>query len=221
MATTFKLSNTNTAAVTRLQPWNIYPVVFKGVEYKEGTSKAGKAWKAVQFKFSGEAGIVEPMFFCPGEKGDERMSGETKGRKWELPSQMELLSGAVSHILGVFAPSNLEKLKTLSFDFPDDFEKFVGTLEKALKSSINKATHIKLVGDSKGYAVVPNFVKINRDGIAYISNNWLGDNLGFTEYEVSKSKQAKSATPTKVDGIDSVDASPDTTAENKDLDFDI
>ena len=35
---TFNLSNTNGIAVTRLQPWTINPVVFKGVEEKSGTT---------------------------------------------------------------------------------------------------------------------------------------------------------------------------------------
>ena len=103
---TFSLSNTNGVAVTRLQPWTITPVVFKGVEEKTGTSKDGSTWKAIQFKFSGDKGIFEPMFFCPKEGGDKRNSGETDGRKWELPSQIEQLALAIAHIVGTLSPAN-------------------------------------------------------------------------------------------------------------------
>lgn len=216
---TFNLSNTSGVAITRIQAWTINPVVFKGVELKKGTSKDGNEWKAIQFKFSGDAGIFEPMFFCPKEGGDQRVSGETGGRKWELPSQMEQLTLAIAHVVGTLAPASFAKLQNVSMELPKDFEKLVELIKKALNSAVNKSTNIKVIGDNRGYAAVPNFININKDGKAYISNNWLGENLAFSPYEIKKKDQAEKTKPTEIK--EDLEDTPDTSSDNSDLDFDI
>lgn len=217
---TFSLTNTNGSAVTRLQPWTINEVVLKGVELKTGTTKDGNTWKAMQIKFAGNNGIFEPMFFCPKEGGDQRPSGETNGRKWEMPSQMEQLAFAIAHVVGVLAPANYEKLKKVSLNLPADFEKLVETVKKALSSAVNKSTNIKLIADNRGYAAIPNFININKEsGEAYISNNWIGENLAFSAYEIKKMEAAKTAKPSEIK--DDVEETVDTAEDNDDLDFDI
>ena len=212
---TFNLSNTNGIAVTRLQPWTINPVVFKGVEEKSGTTKDGNIWKAIQFKFSGDKGIFEPMFFCPKEGGDQRLTGETAGRKWELPSQIEQLSCAIAHVVGTLAPANYAKLQNVSLDLPKDFDKLVEIVKKALAPAINKSTNIKLVGDNKGYATVPNFINV-KDGSVYIYNNWLGENLAFSSSEIKKMEKIKNTKPTEIEK----DITPDDDSDDDGLDLD-
>ena len=217
---TFSLTGTNGTAVTRLQPWTINEVVFKGVELKTGTTKEGSEWKAMQFKFAGNNGIFEHMFFCPKEGGDQRPTGETNGRKWEMPSQIEQLAFAIAHVVGTLAPANYEKLKKVSLNLPADFDKLVDTVKKALSPAVNKATNIKLIGDNRGYAAVPNFININKDsGDAYISNNWLGENLAFSAWEIKKMEAAKNAKPTEVK--DDVEEVSTDSADEDDLNFDI
>lgn len=217
----FNLTSTNTTAVTRLQPWTINEVVLKGVELKTGTSKEGNNWKAIQFKFAGNGGIFEPMIFCPKEDGgDVRPSGESNGRRWEMPSALEQLQFTIAHIVGTLVPSNFEKLQKISLELPAEFDKLVDTVKKALAPAFNKSTNIKLIGDNRGYAAIPNFININKDsGEAYISNNWIGDNLAFSAYEIKKMEAAKNAKPTEVSEApaDDIDSSDD----NNDLDFDI
>lgn len=211
---TLKLTN-NVTAVSRIQPWTICEVVFKGVEEKSGTAKDGSTWKAIQFKFSGENGIFEPMFFCPKEDGDKRNSGESNGRKWEMPSQVEQLALTIAHVVGTLSPANYAKLQNVSLDLPKDFDKLVELVKKALNSSINKTVNIKVAGDNRGYAAVPNFVNISRDGIAYISNNWIGEHLAFSPYEVRLMESRKNAKPTEMK------ESPDVAVDDSDLDFEI
>lgn len=215
----FSLSNVNSTAVTRLQPWTINEVAYRGIEVKSGKTKDGKEWKALQFKFSGDAGVFEPMIFCPQEGGDERMTGTSNGKEWQLPSALEQLIFTISHVVGVLAPANLEKLKTVEFDLPKDFDKLCELIRKSLKSSENKTTKIKLVGDSKGYATLPQFININKDGDAYISNNWLGDNLAFTPYEITRKEKQAKAKPTEMN--ESPELDPDSSSDNSDLDFEI
>ena len=214
---TFNLTNTKATAITRVQPWTINEVQFKGVEERSGNTKDGGVWKAIQFKFAGANGVFEPMFFCPKEDGDQRMTGETAGRKWELPSAVEQLQFTIAHVVGTLAPANFEKLQNISIELPKDFSKLVDVVKKATASAVNKTTNIKVVGDNKGYAAVPNFISINREGVAYISNNWVGENLAFTASELKKKETQAKAKPTAVN-----DVAPDSTEDaNSDLDFDI
>lgn len=214
---TFNLTNTKATAITRVQPWTINEVQFKGVEERSGNTKDGGVWKAIQFKFAGANGVFEPMFFCPKEDGDQRMTGETAGRKWELPSAVEQLQFTIAHVVGTLAPANFEKLQNISIELPKDFSKLVDVVKKATASAVNKTTNIKVIGDNKGYAAVPNFISINREGVAYISNNWVGENLAFTASELKKKEAQAKAKPTAVN-----DVAPDSTEDaNSDLDFDI
>ena len=206
----FNLSKTNGTAVTRLRPWTISKVSLENVELKTGTSSEGRDWKAMQFNFKGPDGIFEYKVFCPGEKGDERVVGTTDGREWQMPSAMEQLQFTIAHICTALAPEEYKKLQGIELDLPKDFEKLVNAVKKVLAKAIGTETNIKLIGNSKGYADVPKFININRTSKdAFISNNWLGENLAFTPYEVQQMNKAKSSTPTPVSEDDSIDDSAD------------
>lgn len=215
----FDLTNTSVSASNILRPWGIYDVVLKDVVLKEGTAKSGKAWKAIQFKFAGDKGTFDPMFFCPMENGDQRPSGETNGRKWEMPSGFEQLANTISHVVGILSPAKFAKLQGTSLDLPADFDKFVGLVKAALEPAFGKATQIKVIGDNKGYAKVPNFVSISKEGKAYVSNNWVGPNLAFSNYEMQKMNEAKNAKPTTP--TEDLSTSPDASTDNNDLTFDV
>ena len=212
----FNLSNTNGTAVTRLKPWTISKVSLKNVELKTGTSSEGRDWKAMQFTFEGENGIFEYKVFCPGEKGDERVTGTTNGREWEMPSAMEQLQFAIAHICTALAPAEFEKLKGVELDLPKDFEKLTNAVKKVLAKAIGVETNIKLIGNNKGYADVPKFVNINKTSKeAYISDNWIGENLAFSAYQLQQMKKAKNSTPTPAPEVDA------DTDSDSDEDFDL
>lgn len=216
---TFNLGGTQGTAIVRLKAWGIYDVVFRGIEVVKGTNKEGQEWKAMKVKFSGDEGIFEPMIFCPKENGDERPHGENNGKPWELPSSLEILQFSVAHILDNLAPEYVEKFNKLSLALPEEFDKLVETLSKALVKATSKKVKIKLCGDKKGYAVLPKFVNINKEGDAYISSNWLGDTVAFSAYELDTMKRFANAKPSTIkDDEDTTEESKD---ENTDLDFDL
>ena len=119
------------------------------------------------------------------------------------------------------APEMMEKFTKADsgLTLPDDFEKLIEIMNKALAKAVNKHTKLKLIGNSKGYVSLPSFVGINKEGEAYISNNWLGDTVAFSDYEVKKMNEQKNAKPTAV--AEDVDTSDDTAVGNEDLDFDV
>lgn len=224
----FNLNNVSGNAVTTLKAWDIYTVVFKGLEVVKGTGSNGD-WKAFKFKVSGDKGTFEPMFFCPNAEGDKRKSGTSNdGKPWEMPSALESLQFAVSHIITKLAPEQMAKLAKAcnSINLPEDFEKLVEYMQVALKGALNKQTQIKLIGNNKGYASIPNFVSINKEGIAYISNNWLGDNLSFTAAELKKKETIAKAKPTPINNatpndLDNTNDDLDSIGDENSTDFDI
>ena len=110
----------------------------------------------MKIKFSGDEGIFEPLIFCPGDNGAERVTGETGGKKWELPSALEQLQFTIAHVMTNLAPEMMEKFSKAAtgLSLPEDFEKLVEIMNKALAKSLNKHTRLKLIGNSKGYVQV-------------------------------------------------------------------
>lgn len=214
----------NANASNTLKAWGIYDVFFKGFEYIEG-EKDGKKWQAMKIKFQGkEGGTFEPTVFCPGEKGMERVTGETMGKPWVLPSAMENLSFTLAYVANKLFKEVFDKNKDkLAVELPKDFKKLVEAMQKLAEAgkAIDKETKIKVVGNKKNYASLPNFINISKAGDCYISNDWIGNNIAFSAYELKKMKSQTEAAPTNMDTAVS-DFKVDTTSEeNNDLDFDV
>jgi hypothetical protein len=68
-----------------------------------------------------------------------------------------------------------------------------------LTPGIGVTTKIKLVVDNKGEARFPGFfTAYNKEGKAYIRNNFIGMRVAFTPYELSKITSATTAKPATV-----------------------
>ena len=68
-------------------------------------------------------------------------------------------------------------------------------------------TKIKLIQNKDGEAIFPGyFASINREGKAYINNNFIGDKIAFSTKEMTAINNAKNAVPTKVNNTPKVDA---------------
>jgi hypothetical protein len=211
----FGLKNVKGTATNRLKAWNIYKVVLRDITYEHGTSKAGKDWQGMKVSFAGEAGSFDKTFFCPSEGGDERMSGESNGRKWTLPSNVEVFERTLAHLGENLSPEKYKKFKGLEFNLPDEFEKLVVTFKEAMSPAINKETSLKLIANKQGYADIPNFVSISsKTDEAFISNNWIGKNVTFSDREMENMRKAKEAKPSEAPAIDAA-------KDSADLNFDI
>lgn len=199
----FNLSSTTGAASPHIKPFEISKVTFEGIELKTGTSKNGRDWKALQLNFKGDGWTFNPMFFCPGEEGDKRMSGETDGRKWEVPSAMEELIHNVGHFTYILSPEGFEKIKgKLSLELPAEFDKLVEILSAATKNAIGKEFFIKTVANNQGFANLPRSVKINsKTGESFFSNNWISTDetsLTFTASELKSKATLESMKPSSM-----------------------
>ena len=210
----FNLKGVKGTASNHLKAWGIYDVVFRGVEYVEGTSAKGNAWQGMQVTFAGDAGTYSKTFFCPGDGAEERLSGESNGRKWTLPSNAEVFSAVLAHLGENLSPDKYKKFQELEWDLPKDFEKLVAKFDEALAPAKNKATTLKLVANKKNYADIPNFVSVNSKGDAVINNNWVGKNVAFTDKELIAKEKRANEKPTEMSTATGIDTT------NKDIDLD-
>ena len=111
----------------------------------------------------------------------------------------------------------------VTINLDKDFERFVKNLNETLKPMIGKTVKLKLIGNKKGEAVLPYFVNISREGVAYISNNFLGDKVFFTPYELESMEKQKNAKPTDMGGTagDGLDNDTALGVSNDDLNFEV
>lgn len=185
-------------AQPKLKAWQIHEVTFKGVEFSSfaGKKDPSATWQVMRTKFEGKDGIFEETTFCPKD-GDEI---RPKNGDRESPSNLERFQFFVAQLGEQLCPERYAKFKGRQYDLPNDFEKMIKDLGEVLKPALGKTYKLKLIGNKKGEAVLPYFVNINREGVAYTSNNFLGDKVFFTPYELESMEKQKNTKPTDMGG---------------------
>lgn len=205
----------------RLKAWQIHEVEFKGVEFSSfaGKKDPNTTWQVMRTKFENKDGIFEETMFCPKEGDDVR----TKNGDRENPSNLERFQFFVAQLGEQLAPERYAKFKTRQYDLPNDFERMIKDLNETLKPAIGKTVKLKLIGNKKGEAVLPYFVNLNREGKPYTSNNFLGDKVFFTTYELDTMDKQKNTKPTDMGNTsgDGLDTEVSNAVENTDLNFDV
>jgi hypothetical protein len=156
--------------------------------------------------------------FFPKDGDDARKEFDGKnGGKVIMPSNFETLMAIVKQTAQVLNPAGFEKMQAMSAKFRsfDDVAKaLIAVTEKAKGTT----TKLKLNGknkDGKVEAVIPRIVGINKEGVAFISDNYIGDKLFFSDYEETQRATYLNAKPTEmpkeddpladVAGVDKVD----------------
>lgn len=190
-----------------LKPWNVYEnVKFDGVEGpKSGTSVNGTSWEAYDLKFSCPDGKFTHKMFTPVEgKSNVRPKFKNKeGHEVEGPSEFEKDKYLLAQIGATFnkegwikLTDKLAKTKGITFKIlMEGFSKLIGTPETTTK--------MKLVGktNSKGgtMASVPNIVRIDsKTGRVYVSDNFVGDKVALSAWELGKKAEYEKAKPTSI-----------------------
>ena len=92
---------------------------------------------------------------------------------------------------------------------------------KILNNGANVETKIKLMINKKGEAVFPGFFAgLTKEGKPYVRNNFVGEKIAFSPYELTRIKQQQTATPTQTDSFSSRGGSEDFSMnKNSDLDL--
>jgi hypothetical protein len=206
-ATTAGTSQSNVKP--RLTGNNIHTVVFDGCESADiqGVKHPEEVYKVLKLRWSNAEGYFEHTVFEPqSPKGFERTQTEyvdkKTGEKKMIPqaSAVENVMLLFKHAIDTINPSIGKKIdegnQTLTAKTWDELRLLVA---KILNAGKGTKCEIKLLKDQNGEARFPSFfTSINKDGKAYVRNNFIGTNLMFTPYEKTRIAAEESAKPTKV-----------------------
>lgn len=171
-------------------PAGIHKVRFTGMNL----ANAGES-NVVEFKFESVngAGIYNERIFEP------RSNERTTSQFGENPSEAEQFTLKISQIISALDPELAKKIDENGDRFQaPDFPSFVNLLKKYLDNKVGTETFIKLV-PSGNYVNFPRYIaSINKDGVLYINNKFIGNNLALTAKEARSIEEASRAKPTSM-----------------------
>lgn len=188
----------------QLNPWGIYDVKFKGCEVKEfkGKKDPNMTYKTLNINFENEDGYFTVTKFFPKDGDEERREYDgNNGGKVVTASNFETLMAIVKQTAQVLNPSGFEKMQKASSAFKS-FDDVAMYLTKVTDPCKDMDIKIKLIGknkDGKVIADIPRIVAINKEGDAFIADNYIGSKLFFSDYEETQRTKYMNAAPTEMD----------------------
>ena len=183
-----------------LAPWGIYKVKFTGAEIAtfKGSKDPSVEYKVLRFNFENEDGYYSESLFFPKEGDDVDREYENNGGKMKFPSNFKVTMSTVKQTLQVLSPKGWEAVQKASAKFKS-FDDVANAAIKVLDKVKGTETEIKLVGKvSKGKVVakIPTIIRYNKEGELYVSDNYIGTKLYFTDYEEGERNKYLNAKPT-------------------------
>lgn len=198
----FGFSSASAVRNTRrpLAPWGIYKVKFTGAEIAtfKGSKDPSVEYKVLRFNFENEDGYYSESLFFPKEGDDIDREYENNGGIMKFPSNFKVTMSTVKQTLQVLSPKGWEAVQKASAKFKS-FDDVANAAIKVLDKVKGTETEIKLVGRvSKGKIVakIPTIIRYNKDGELYVSDNYIGTKLYFTDYEEGERNKYLNAKPT-------------------------
>jgi len=227
----FSFSATANASQSTTKPKldgnNIYTVKFDGCELKDiaGVKDPTALYKQLILKFSNEDGVYEHTVWEPRPEDFNRRESEIKNKDGKIekipqPSNVESMMLLFKHAIDSIAPTVGKQIdskeRNLGASNWDELRKLV---TKILDSGKGTTTKIKLLKNKKtGEATFPGFFAgLTREGLPYVKNNFIGDKVAFSTYELQNINNESNAAPARVETFTpSVEDGP-----NLDLNFDV
>lgn len=195
-------------AQARLSGNDIYTVQFDGCEIVDikGVKDTSMLYKVLKLRFANADGTFEHTIFEPKStdfvRTETEYTDKVTGKINKIPqasgveSTMLLFKHAIDSLNPSIASAIDAGTQNLGAKDWDDLRILVS---KILDAGKGKTTHIKLLKNNKGEAQFPGFFAgISREGKAYVKNNFIGEKLAFTPYEVTRINNEATAVPTKV-----------------------
>lgn len=191
----------------RLAGNDIYEVKFDGCEIQDitGVKDPTQVYKVIKFKFSNDDGTFEHTVFEPREDDFKRKETEFTNKNGKVekipqPSNVESMMLLFKHVIDAFVPSVAAKIDSgeKSLTAPS-WDKLRSLVLQIMDLGKDKVAKIKLLKNKNGEAQFPGFfTAVNREGKAYIRNNFIGEKIAFTPYEVTRIQNEANARPTNM-----------------------
>lgn len=213
--------NFSSNAGAYLRPYGIYKVNLTKIEKTTLKGKDDTEYPVVAIEFTGcedDKGTFNTNLFIPRtEKDMERpVFKNNEGHEYNRPSSFENFQFTLMQIVHALNPTGEEKIKADASKIKT-IDQFLDLIFKALAGKEKIVTNLKLVGRTNNnvvYAALPSACGLNKSGEIF-PVNFIGDNLLFTNYELTQQKAYKNAKPTD---MDKADDNPDKAEEDLDLD---
>ena len=206
----------------------IHEVKFLGANIHEFPNKqGGDAYEVIQFKFVGaNEAPFEHSIFAPRpqdfDRGESVFLKDGKENKVPNPSNVESMMLFFKHTIDAILPEVAEKLDNGDIVLQGKtWNELRKNVVEMLAPGIGVTTSIKLIKDKNGFARFPGyFTSLNtKTGKAYVKNNFIGKDLGFTPAEVTRMKKETTAKPTEMSFDDT--AVVDDDMGSLDMDFSV
>ena len=209
-----KETNFTSTSAKQLRPYDIYKVNLTKIEKTElkGSKDPNAVYPVVALEFTSteDKGVFSTNLFIPQTKEDgvRPVYKNNEGHEYERPSRFENFQFTLMQIVSVLNPEGAKKIQengsklqaALDKDLNNGINLFIDLIIKALAGKNNIETNLKLVGrNNKGtvYAALPNACGLNKSGEIF-PVNFIGDNLFFTNYELTQQKKLNEAKPTNM-----------------------
>lgn len=227
----FNFSNLGNTSFTSnagayLRPYDIYTVNLTKIEKTElkGSKDPNAVYPVVALEFTGTGdnkGTFTTNLFIPTTEQDmeRQILTNANGHESQVASRFENFQFTLMQIVHALNPSGEEKIKANASKIKT-IDQFIDLIIKALNGKNNVETNLKLVGrkDAKSgvtYAELPRPCGINKSGEIF-PVNFIGENLFFTNYELTQQKAYQNAKPTNMDKVET--AGTDSKSDDVDLD---
>ena len=192
-----------------LRPYDIYDVNLTKIEKTElkGSKDPNAVYPVIEIEFTGvgdNKGTFTTNLFIPTTEADmeRKMLKNANGHENPVPSRFEEFQFTLMQIVHALNPTGEEKIKANASKIKT-IDQFVDLVLKALVGKNNVTTKLKLVGRNNNgtiYAAIPRACGINKAGDIF-PVNFIGDNLFFTNYELTQQKIYQNAKPTNMDKV--------------------
>ena len=222
-------SNFASNAGAYLKPYDIYKVNLTKIEKTElkGSKDPNATYPVVTLEFTAvdePHGVFTANLFIPTSDEDMKrpVFKNPEGHEYNRPSRFENFQYTLMQIVHALNPAGEEKIKANASKIKT-IDQFIGLVIQAVEKKNTVATNLKLVGrinNGVTYAALPNACGLTKTGDIF-PTNFIGENLFFSNYELSQQKAYQNAKPTDMSKAEDVSTNPDSSDEDIDLDLDL
>lgn len=219
-----------------LQGDKIHEVVFKEIRKEQITSKAGDTLNLLTIVFVDAADpvngrIFEDKTFEFNEKSLERTSRTFGSNTIESPSAVETTVYKyllfINGVLPKVGKALAEGKKKIGMDSWDQFtEQMVNLFTKGVEKFGNPVCKLKLIKNKSGFATLPFFLAVGKDGECYMNNAFFGNveeltakkkDIFFTDKEVTAIKNREANKSAIASNADVLAAAGNSLTDNSDI----